>query len=171
MIRCSCPGVFCRKGALRNFAKFTRQYLCQSLFFNKVAGLRHMCFPVNFAKFLGSPFLQNTSGGCSHAISVLFSMTESYMITRRSLLLLIAVAYLNGNYYVIRCWWAWRWRKASSHVISTIMVIISEGFLMFYQFFFFSSQVKQSVIISSKHGIDELPHELLNDVRLKIFGN
>ena len=42
-------------------------YLCQSLFFNKVAGLRpaallkkrlwHRCFPVNFAKFLRTPFL------------------------------------------------------------------------------------------------------------------
>ena len=29
-----------KKGALRNFAKFTRKGLCQSLFFNKVAGLR-----------------------------------------------------------------------------------------------------------------------------------
>ena len=28
------------KGVLRNFAKFTRKHLCQSLFFNKVAGLR-----------------------------------------------------------------------------------------------------------------------------------
>ena len=29
--------VFCKKGVLRNFEKFTRKYLCQSLFFNKVA--------------------------------------------------------------------------------------------------------------------------------------
>ena len=29
-----------RKGVLRNFAKFTGKYPCQSLFFNKVAGLR-----------------------------------------------------------------------------------------------------------------------------------
>ena len=52
------------KGVLRNLAKFTRKHLCQSLFFNKVAGLRlwHMCFPVNFAKFLRTPFLLNTSG-------------------------------------------------------------------------------------------------------------
>ena len=28
-----------RKGALRNFAKFTEKHLCQSLFSNKVAGL------------------------------------------------------------------------------------------------------------------------------------
>ena len=51
-----------RKGVFRNFAKFTVKYLCQSLFFNKVAGLRpatllkksvwHRCFPVNFNKFL-----------------------------------------------------------------------------------------------------------------------
>ena len=32
--------VFCRKGVLRNFAKFTEKHLCQSLFFNKVVGLR-----------------------------------------------------------------------------------------------------------------------------------
>ena len=60
------------KGVPRNFAKFTGKHLCQSLFFNKVAGLRpaillkkrlwHRCFPVNFAKFLRTPFLQNTSG-------------------------------------------------------------------------------------------------------------
>ena len=32
--------VFCKKGALENFAKVTRKYLCQSLCFNKVAELR-----------------------------------------------------------------------------------------------------------------------------------
>ena len=36
-------------------------------FFNTVAGLRHKslwhrCFPVNFARFVRTPFLQNTSG-------------------------------------------------------------------------------------------------------------
>ena len=63
---------FVEKGVLRNFTKFTGKHLCQSLFFNKVAGLRratllkkrlwHRCFPVNFVKFLRTPFLQNTSG-------------------------------------------------------------------------------------------------------------
>ena len=61
-----------KKGVFTNFAKFTRKYLCQTLFFNKVADLRpatflkkrlwHRCFPVNFAKFGRTPFLQNTSG-------------------------------------------------------------------------------------------------------------
>ena len=61
------------KSVLRNFAKSTRKHLCQSVFFNKVVGLRpatllkkrlwHRLLPVNLTKFLGSPFLQNTSGG------------------------------------------------------------------------------------------------------------
>ena len=37
--RSSRQEVFCKKGVLRNFAKFTRKHLCQSLFFDKVAGL------------------------------------------------------------------------------------------------------------------------------------
>ena len=52
------PEVFCKKGVLRNFAKFTVKQLCQSLLFNKVAGLRlwHRCFPMNFVKFLRTSF-------------------------------------------------------------------------------------------------------------------
>ena len=34
------PEVFWKKDILRNFTKFTGKHLCQSLFFNKVAGLR-----------------------------------------------------------------------------------------------------------------------------------
>ena len=62
------PEVFLKKDVLRNFAKFTRKHVRQSLFFNTVAGLRpatllkkriwHRCFPVNFAKFLRKPFLK-----------------------------------------------------------------------------------------------------------------
>ena len=36
--RSSRPEVFCKKDVLRNFTKFTAKHLCQSLFFNKVAG-------------------------------------------------------------------------------------------------------------------------------------
>ena len=34
--------MFCKKGVLRNLTKFTRKHLCQSLFFDKVAGLRRL---------------------------------------------------------------------------------------------------------------------------------
>ena len=41
---------------------------------------------------------------------------------------------------------------------------------MFYQIFL-SLQVKQSAIISNKHGIYKLPHELPNDLRLRNLGS
>ena len=54
--RSSRPEVFCKKGVLRNSAKFTGKHLCQSLFFNKVAspGL------AKFAKFLRTSFFHRT---------------------------------------------------------------------------------------------------------------
>ena len=57
-VKSSRSEVFCKKGVLRNFTKFTGKHRRQSLFFNKVAGLRPVtllkkrlqrrCFPVNF---------------------------------------------------------------------------------------------------------------------------
>ena len=41
---------------------------------------------------------------------------------------------------------------------------------MFYQFFL-SSQVKRSVIVSNKHTIYELRHELPNNISFKNLGN
>ena len=40
LLRSSRPEVFVKKGVLTNFAKFAVKHLFQSLFFNKVAGLR-----------------------------------------------------------------------------------------------------------------------------------
>ena len=37
---CSVKKLFCKKGALKNFAKFIGKHLCWSVFFNKVAGLK-----------------------------------------------------------------------------------------------------------------------------------
>ena len=64
-------GVHFKKNVLRNFANFIPKHRCQSLFFNKVAGLRsatllkktlwQRCFPVNVPKTLRTPFLQNIS--------------------------------------------------------------------------------------------------------------
>ena len=61
-----------KKAVLRNFINFLGKHLCQSLLFNKVAGLRTVsllkkrlwdrCFLVNFAKFLRTTFLRNPSG-------------------------------------------------------------------------------------------------------------
>ena len=57
-----------KNGILRNLTKLTgKKQLCQRLFFNKVGDLRpvallkkrlwHRCFPVNFVKFLRTPFI------------------------------------------------------------------------------------------------------------------
>ena len=69
--RNSLPKLFYKKAVLKNFARFTGKQLCQSLFFNKVSGLRsatllrmrlwHRYFPVTFARFLRASFLKNTS--------------------------------------------------------------------------------------------------------------
>ena len=44
---------------LWNFSKFAGKHLCQTLLKKR---LFYSCFPVNFAKFRRTPFLQNTSG-------------------------------------------------------------------------------------------------------------
>ena len=54
-----------QKQPLEVFTKFLEKHLCQSLFFNKVAGLRKketLTRVFSSAKFSGTPFLQNTSG-------------------------------------------------------------------------------------------------------------
>ena len=61
-----------KKGVLKKFAKFTGKHLCWSHFFHKVTGqklatllkkrLQYRCFLVNFAKFLRTPFSENTFG-------------------------------------------------------------------------------------------------------------
>ena len=73
--RSSRPDVFCKKGVIPNFAKFAGKHPCQvSLLtksFFKKKRLWHRCFPVNFAKFVKTPFLQNTSGGCFYFYIIL----------------------------------------------------------------------------------------------------
>ena len=61
--------VFNKKAVLKNFAIFTEKHLRWSLFLNKNAGLQswnfikkrlqHRFFPVNIAKFLRAPVLEN----------------------------------------------------------------------------------------------------------------
>ena len=62
-------------GVLRSFTKFTGKHMCQSLFFNNVAGLRpatllkkevwYRCFlPVNLAKFLRNLFYRTPLDDC-----------------------------------------------------------------------------------------------------------
>ena len=61
--------MFFKTGVLKNFVTLTEKYLCWSLFLIKLTPktpkkLQHRCLLVNIAKFLRTPFLCNTSGGC-----------------------------------------------------------------------------------------------------------
>ena len=72
------PEVFCKKGVLKSFSKFTGKLLCQSLVSNKVAGLRpatllkkrpwYRCFPVNFEKFKNIYFEEHQRTALSELI-------------------------------------------------------------------------------------------------------
>ena len=70
--RSSRPEVFCKKGVLRNLAKFTGKYLCQCLFFNKVTGLFCEIFKNTFyyrtppvAAFDAISYTDQTRGACA----------------------------------------------------------------------------------------------------------
>ena len=69
-IKSRCPEVFCKKGVLRNFANFTGNYLCQSLFLIKKETLAQRSFPVNYAKFLRTPFCIDRTSGCFSLIQI-----------------------------------------------------------------------------------------------------
>ena len=78
--RSSRSQLFFKISVPKTLSKFTGKHLCRSLFSDKVSDWRPAtllkrvsvtgCFPVNFAKVLTSPFLQNTSG------SLLFKQRE-----------------------------------------------------------------------------------------------
>ena len=64
--RSICVEVFCKKGVLRNFVKFTKKTPVLEFLLNKVAGktlnfikkgLQHRCFAMNFVKFFKNTYL------------------------------------------------------------------------------------------------------------------
>ena len=72
LYKSSRPKGFSRKVITKNFAKFVRIYLCQTLMFVKVRRcrtatslkrrLQHLCFVVNITKFVRTLFLQTATG-------------------------------------------------------------------------------------------------------------
>ena len=58
MNRNSCLEVFCRKGVVRNFAKFTGKHLCQSLFFIKVASACNLIKKETLAQVFSCAFCE-----------------------------------------------------------------------------------------------------------------
>ena len=79
-----------KKGVLRNFGNFTGKHLCQSLFYNKSAGpkpatllkkrLWNRCFPMNFAKFLRTPFHRTPLSDCFSTIQQFLAENPSKVL-------------------------------------------------------------------------------------------
>lgn len=85
--------VLCKKGVTKNFAKFTRNTLCRSLFSNRVVGLRtatlfkkrlrNKRFLVSFQKFERTPFYRRTPGDCfcnMYIRSLIFSVCQAALM-------------------------------------------------------------------------------------------
>ena len=104
--------MFCKKGVLRNFTKFTGKHLRQSLFFNKVAGFSPatllkkrlaQVFSCEFFEISKNIFLQRTplddcfliSDICSNPIAL-----HEIIIRSIDLIVLCDCIYDNSNIYI-----------------------------------------------------------------------
>ena len=92
--------MFCTKGVLRNFAKFTGKHLCQSFFFNKVADLRpatllkkrlwHRCFSCGFCKIFKNLFTE-------HLQWLLLTISLCLCLCLFSFSLSLSLSYMQGK--------------------------------------------------------------------------
>ena len=83
------PGGFCKKGVLKVFTKLTGKHLCQSLFFNKIAGLElatslkkrlAQVFFCGFCETIQNTFFHWTYPAPASVISVLITWTHTLTI-------------------------------------------------------------------------------------------
>ena len=79
-IRRQPPEVFNKKGFLK-ISQNSLENACARASFLKKRRLWHKCFPVNFAKFLRIPFLQNTSGGLRGLLNLLHNFDLSWFLS------------------------------------------------------------------------------------------
>ena len=111
---------------VKNSAKFTGKHLCQSPLFNKVVGLRpatllwkrlwHSCFPMNFAKFLRTFFLQNIS---ERLLLELFSCIESRLVFSTSKTLITFVTFEKD--------------RSKNSIICDVLFAVLSVFIIFFE--------------------------------------
>ena len=90
--RSNSPEVFCKKGVLRNSAKFTGEQLCQSLFFNKVAGFRplvcNFIYKETVAQVFSCEFCEISKNAFSYRtplVAASFILTLNTIMTKKYL--------------------------------------------------------------------------------------
>ena len=111
LIKKACsPEVFCKKGVFKNFVKVTGKHLCWSFFLNKISGLQsttllkkrlhHKCFPVNFAKFLRTAFIEQLRW-----LLLTENISTEVLISYSIAAQLNVVFYVNPNKHEIEIYW------------------------------------------------------------------
>ena len=86
---------FAKKVFLEISQNSQEKHLSENFLFNKVKGLRlatlskkrlwHRCFPVNFTKFLRTPFLQNTPADCFCVYTPLWKNQLYIVLSKRQI--------------------------------------------------------------------------------------
>ena len=131
-------GLWFEKAVLRNFANFTGKHPCQSLFFNKVAGLRpatllkktlwYTFFILNFAKFIRKPILQITAERLLlHLYTVGGPFLEFLCVQSFNLLAKLRVISLNKTRKTKR-----KSQKKSGRVLANNCIVFFQMFATFY---------------------------------------
>ena len=140
--RSSRPGVFCEKGVLRNFAKFTGKHLCQRLFFNKVAG-RGLVFSCEFCEISKNNFFYRTppvaasiclfkcENGNSRTICEICSKltiknNRSYLVSLRRSAVLLTLNRFHTMFWFFHCsLWTNKWRLRSIRCNQVLFQVFS----------------------------------------------
>ena len=79
--RSSRPEVFCKKGLLRNFTKFIGKHLCQSVFFNKVAGACNFIKKETLAQVFSYEFFEISKNTFLHWTLLVAASGQHYFPT------------------------------------------------------------------------------------------
>ena len=133
-----CLEIASKKCALKYFVKFTGKQLCQSLFFNKVAGLRpvtlfkkrswHRCFPVNFEKFLRT-FFYRTPGGSflQHRFERVNSMQGVHPVRLLGTVIVFKIIKCLINVWYL-LYWKWHHEKVEIFSFIPFMAYINQKY-------------------------------------------
>ena len=91
--------MFCKKGVLRNFTKLTGKHLCQSFFFDKVAGLRRATWVLlNFQEHFFTEHVRTTASETYQKLQKIYSKT----IFNRFLYKLTTEVSLKFNHRIVK---------------------------------------------------------------------
>ena len=111
--------MFCEKGVLRNFAKFTGKHLCQSLFFNNVASAadksnyRPISTLSNFSKI---------------SEKLIYSQVNSYMEPKLSKYVAGFRRNHNTQHALLRMIESWQALQNKGKKVGAIIMVLSKAF-------------------------------------------